>query len=784
MKLSSIPHLVKEWHPTKNGDLIPEDFTHGSGKKVWFLCPKNHNYLTRIQYRTDKKNPTGCPYCSGKKICKDNNLQFLFPEIAKEWHPTKNEALSPKELTPGTNKKVWWLCPKGHSYDASVNNRTTKINPTSCSYCAGKKIGEDNNLEFLLPEIAKEWHPTKNGKLTAKNISPGSHKKVWWLCSKGHHYDLSVGVRTRERNLGCPYCSGKRISLDNNLQFLFPEIAKEWHPTKNNELKPNQVFSRSSKKVWWLCSKGHSYKSVIAPRTRVNSAGCPICSGHKIDDKNNLLVLFPEIANEWHPTKNNGLIPSEIHSRSHKKVWWLCSKGHSFNSNINNRTGDRKKGCPYCSNRLPSESNNLEILFPEIAKEWHPTKNNELSSKGFSRGSSKKVWWLCSKGHSYNSVISSRTKKINPTGCPYCSNRLPSETNNLESLFPEIAKDWHPTKNKGASPKNFTYGTAKKVWWLCSKGHSYEAAILSRTSQRSGCPKCSNQSSKPEIRILSELNWFFDEVISRYKIDSVEIDIFIPSINLGIEYDGFHWHKDKEDKDLKKNIFALSKNINLIRVREEPLKYLSENDIKVSSDFFNKNDFDKILKKISPFIDKNLRKKINIYFDKENFVNEDLFKEYLSYFPSPFPQNSLLKTHPLISSEWDYDKNQPLKPENFSYGSAVKIWWLCPKKHSYESAIKSRAGSQTRGCPYCSGNKVGKDNNLQFLFPEIAKEWHPTKNNELSPKGFSRGSSKKVWWLCPKGHSYESVINSRTGKRKQGCPYCSGNRALNLDLFK
>ena len=40
MKLSLYPDLVKEWHPTKNGDLTPNDFTHGSGKKVWWLCPK------------------------------------------------------------------------------------------------------------------------------------------------------------------------------------------------------------------------------------------------------------------------------------------------------------------------------------------------------------------------------------------------------------------------------------------------------------------------------------------------------------------------------------------------------------------------------------------------------------------------------------------------------------------------------------------------------------------------------------------------------------------------
>ena len=144
--------------------------------------------------------------------------------------------------------------------------------------------------------------------------------------------------------------------------------------------------------------------------------------------------------------------------------------------------------------------------------------------------------------------------------------------------------------------------------------------------------------------------------------------------------------------------------------------------------------------------------------------------------------NTFLKRHPLISSEWDYDKNYPLRPENFSYGSKNKFWWLCSEDHSYESPIINRT-IRGFGCTYCSGHKVGEDNNLLKVFPEIAKEWHPSKNGELTPKDFTRGSRKKVWWLCPKGHSYNSVIGSRTVK-KSGCPYCSGLKTLNYDLWK
>ena len=357
--------------------------------------------------------------------------------------------------------------------------------------------------------------------------------------------------------------------------------------------------------------------------------------------------------------------------------------------------------------------------YPHLVKEWHPTKNGELTPNDITHGSDKKVWWLCHKGHTYDAAISKRTrkqriydtgtrlKKEGPTGCPYCTGQKVGEDNNLLAVYPEIAKEWHPTKNGNLTPKDFTYGSSRtgKVWWLCPKGHSYNAEIVSRTNRKSGCPQCSNQSSEPEIRILSELKWLFDNVKSRYKLDGVEIDIFLPSINVGIEYDGKYWHKDTESIDLKKNQFLLSNNINLIRVRQHPLKPLTENDLLVNK-VLEKADLDEILKKITPFTNHSIKDKIESYLVKSEFVNDELFKKYRSYSPSPFPEHSLLETHPFPSSEWDYDKNYPLRPENFTFGSDKKPWWLCPKGHSYDAAIKNRTNkNRPTGCPYCSGNK-------------------------------------------------------------------------------
>jgi hypothetical protein len=142
--LCLFPDVAKEWHPNKNGDKKPEDFTYGSNEIIWWLCPKQHEYPAKIKERT-RNNPTGCPYCSGNKVCKDtNSLQHLFPDIEEEWHPNKNGNKKPEEFTYGSNEIIWWLCPKQHEYPAKIKERTRK-NPTGCPDCYKEKINSSSN---------------------------------------------------------------------------------------------------------------------------------------------------------------------------------------------------------------------------------------------------------------------------------------------------------------------------------------------------------------------------------------------------------------------------------------------------------------------------------------------------------------------------------------------------------------------------------------------------------------------------------------------------------------
>jgi hypothetical protein len=205
------------------------------------------------------------------KVTPQYNLAVINPTLARQWHPTRNGTLSPRSVSPSSAKKIWWLCPNGHEWESIVFSRQAG---NGCPYCAGKKACNENCLETLAPYLAKQWHPTRNGKLTPSDVTPGSWKMVWWVCDKGHEWEAAIANRTKGR--GCPYCSGNKVCEDNSLATFAPHIAKDWHPKKNGTVTPKDVTRFTSKKVWWQCHNGHAWKATVANRT-ANGNGCPFC---------------------------------------------------------------------------------------------------------------------------------------------------------------------------------------------------------------------------------------------------------------------------------------------------------------------------------------------------------------------------------------------------------------------------------------------------------------------------------------------------------------------------
>ncbi|HAU1183611.1 TPA: hypothetical protein JBI17_12865 [Legionella pneumophila] len=633
------------------------------------------------------------------------NFAIKYPEIIKEWHPTKNGKLTPYDVTPFSDKIVWWVCSKGndHEWQAAVKIRSKGH---GCGVCAGRVVVKSNCLATLNPELAKEWHPTKNGNLTPSNVIPGSYKKVWWECPKGSDHIWQTAIESRNNGTGCPICSNKKVTKSNCLATLNPKLAKEWHPTKNGTLTPDKVTPGSSKKAWWLCPKDDDHIWLASVASRTKGHGCGVCVGQLVVTSNCLTLLNPKLAKEWHPTKNGELTSDKVTPSSGKKVWWKCPKGddHEWQAVIANR--NKGIGCPICSNQKVARSNSLGTANPELAKEWHPTRNGNITPYDVLPSAGKKVWWKCSKGDDHEWLASVNNRSCGKN-CPICSGHKVVNSTSLATLYPEIAKQWHPTRNGDLTAKDFTAGVSKKVWWKCPKGddHEWEATINHRTSG-TGCPKCNPAYSIPELRIFSELKAIFSEIQHRVIIQNYEVDIFIPEFNVGIEFDGIYWHQDKYEKDLEKNL-ALSSIIYLIRVREEGLPLLSPNDIRVQKRDINISTIKEILK---------------IILKNRNITSSTILTEINKY---------------MHRSDWI---------ANYYFND-----FYSRRKH------------------------VEFEKSLNYLFPAIAKEWHSSKNDLLLPEYFTPGSGRKVWWKASCGHEWEDSINHRTSGR--GCPQCRYKRA-------
>jgi len=271
------------------------------------------------------------------------------------------------------------------------------------------------------PELLSQWDSGRNMPLVPEAVTTGSERKVWWRCRKGHHWQASVASRVALRR-GCPYCSGQKvIPGETDLATKHPEVAARWHPIRNGRLRPDQILPHTHKRYWWQCERGHEWQ--VSPTVLVQGSGCPYCAGKRtIPGETDLATLYPEIAAQWHTAKNEGLSPGELGPGNMKKVWWLCERGHDYQSPVFSRT--QGAGCPYCAGKRAWPGfNDVETLFPRLAEEWHPTMNAALTPRDVTRGSHKVIWWKCREGHVWKAAVFSRAKR-NGTGCPVCAGTI------------------------------------------------------------------------------------------------------------------------------------------------------------------------------------------------------------------------------------------------------------------------------------------------------------------------------------------------------------------------
>ncbi|OGF52008.1 MAG: hypothetical protein A2497_04175 [Candidatus Firestonebacteria bacterium RifOxyC12_full_39_7] len=227
--------------------------------------------------------------------------------------------------------------------------------------------------------------------------------------------------------------------------------------------------------------------------------GKEVLSFRRANEKNNLKVKDSKLAKEWHPVKNGKLTPDDLQAGSGKSAWWMCKKGHEWQSVIRNRNKGAR--CPYCSKIKASKEYCLAVQRPDAAKNWNKEKNGKLTPNDVTGGSGKKVLWICKNGHEWDAAISSRNQGF---GCPCCSHHRVCKDSCLATNYPDTAKDWHPSRNGTLTPYDVMPHSSKKVWWKCEMGHNEYRPIGVR--RELGCKDCNyalRQSLKQKVVMSS-----------------------------------------------------------------------------------------------------------------------------------------------------------------------------------------------------------------------------------------------------------------------------------------
>lgn len=465
--------------------------------------------------------------------------------------------------------------------------------------------------------------------------------------------------------------------------------------------------------------------------------------------------------------------PENYTTGSDYKAWWKCKKCKlNYDAAIhiicNPKTSN---GCPFCSFKRPSYFHNLKLKYPEVTKYFLEDKNN-IKAIEVAPGSKKTYWWKCDKNHIFENTPLNMTK-TDKKSCRFCNGTEAWPGESLGDLFPILVSEIEPEFRKSFDPFKVTPGSTKKIKWKCKKNHTWVTTIWSRTGRGTGCSKCKMPYSREELRIYTELKLIFKNTKIRFKKFDEEIDIFIPSLDLAIEFDGYYWHLNKEQRDIEKTKKLLKNKINVIRIREN-LKTINGINIHVKTGVFENKDFLLIIKQTKKLVSqKEFLEKINNRLKLSKFQNDELYLKILADMPAPVYENSLQAVYPKAAKKWDYSKNYPLTPDQVSKGTPQIFWFICDKKkHSYDSPVQ-QVVKKNHNCPFCMSKRIDKSNSLATLFPEIAAEWHPTKNKNLLPTQVAPNYAKKIWWLCPEGDEYDGTCNKRVNS-KSGCPYCSG----------
>jgi hypothetical protein len=333
-----------------------------------YKCNKHPNKELQISLDHLKRGVVNCPDC-GK------NIKLTLEDAKKEF--IKRDLLPLFQKYQNSKEKLLAQTQEGYKVITDINHLRNCQTPDKFN------ISNPYTIENI-----KLWLKNNNRNNEIKLISneyKGSHELLQWQCLKEDCGEIfnSRWCRVISGD-GCPYCRGLKVSLSNCLATKNPELAKEWHSTKNGNFTPYDVVAGSNKKVWWKCSTCyHEWNADVSSRNLGNN--CPKCNFSKGEKKiefllaqNNLKYI---VQYKFYDCKNKKRLPFDFYlpdfnicieydGSLHYKTW--SKSNTSFVRLKQTQTNDQIKN-NYCKlnniklYRIPYwEFNNIEKILEDI----------------------------------------------------------------------------------------------------------------------------------------------------------------------------------------------------------------------------------------------------------------------------------------------------------------------------------------------------------------------------------------------------------------------------------
>lgn len=540
-------------------DVIKRNFS----ETFEFSCVLCGKHVSLPGSKLLKRGNIVCEDCkvTAKHIQMYGWLSKTVPDIETYWDYSKNK-VDPKNVVanPAYNESYYIVCPLCNK---PYKKSKASILKTGC-YCSSCKQSVANkyeeSLEYCYPNTARQYSRAKN-IIPANKIRKSSSLLCNFICDNGHNYTTNLErVVASEKSgwSGCPVCHGKVVETGKtDIKTLYPRVVELWDYDKNIKT-PDKVSKGTNTRYWFKCPIGHSFTASMSHMIRSKDTryrGCPICAGKSIKQGiNDLLSADPSYVSKHWCYELNTTLPEKVHrGSSSKRYWFTCNNGHIFKALPNDflmKKGTKTIGCPFCARQpVPddyylSEEDSFNNLLEKIDSWWG---ENSFLPEDFFTHSTKIANFVCDKGHPFQrDGYSVKTRGLY---CPVCNgSKIIPGINDAITKSRMVKKYWDYERNK-EDPKTIVPNSGKRCWFrcsLCEKPFIQEMYLVSTGACL--CSECAKvySSSKAEVELSSTIEDFGIEIIPGYRLGTTKktVDIYIPSKNIAIEYNGLYYHSE------------------------------------------------------------------------------------------------------------------------------------------------------------------------------------------------------------------------------------------------